>query len=204
MGNKAREFDSLAKEVFAPIYPLIAAQTIEKAGFNEGTCLDVGTGSGYLGLNIAKISDFKVMAMDNNSDSIEVLKENILQWGLDSQVKALLGDVHDIPLATDSVQLVVSRGSMFFWDETITAFNEIYRVLSPKGVGFIGGGFGNLEVKAVVDQKMLKKNPKWLEQLNNRIGPKEPEKWRNIISKTNIANFDIIHNPVEMWIVFRK
>ncbi|NLJ71403.1 MAG: class I SAM-dependent methyltransferase [Syntrophomonadaceae bacterium] len=204
MGNKAREFDRLVREVFAPIYPIIAAQVMEEVGFNEGLCLDIGTGSGYLGLNIAKISDFKVVAMDNNSDSIEVLKENISQWGLDSQVKSLLGDVHDIPLATNTVQLAVSRGSMFFWDEAIVAFNEIYRVLSPKGVGFIGGGFGNLETKAAVDQEMLKRNPKWLEKLNNRIGSKEPEKWRDIVSKTNIMNFNIIHNPVEMWIVFRK
>lgn len=34
--------------------------------------------------------------------------------------------------------------------------------------------------------------------------PDEPAKWHNILSKTNIPEFNIEHNPVEMWIVFRK
>jgi hypothetical protein len=38
--------------------------------------------------------------------------------------------------------LVVSRGSLWFWDDQVKGPQEIYRVLKPGGVAFVGGGLG--------------------------------------------------------------
>ncbi|MDR3555775.1 MAG: methyltransferase domain-containing protein [Syntrophobacteraceae bacterium] len=54
----------------------------------------------------------------------------------------LRGDVAAIELPDYSVNLVVSRGSVFFWEDCRGAFKELYRVLAPGGVGYIGGGLG--------------------------------------------------------------
>lgn len=204
MSNKAREFDKIAQEIFAPIYPAIAKQALDKAQIKEGICLDIGCGGGYLGLAIAEISDLNIYSMDNKPEAIEVLQENILKKQFEIRVKPLIGDVHNIPLETNSVQLAISRGSMFFWEEQVQALNEIYRVLAPGGFAYIGGGFGTPQIKEKIDEKMLQINPNWLEFTNKNIGPDEPAKWHNILSKTNIPEFNIEHNPVEMWIVFRK
>lgn len=204
MGKKAKEFDKIAQEIFAPVYPAIARQILGKAQINDGLCLDIGCGSGYLGLAIAKMSDLNIYSIDNNPEAIELLQQNIIKHQLKSRVKPLLGDVHNISLEKDSVQLAISRGSMFFWEEQEKALNEIYRVLAPGGLAYIGGGFGTFEIKEEIDKKMLQRNPNWLEHLNKNIGSKEPSKWHDILCKTDIPKFDIEHNPIEMWIVFRK
>ncbi len=204
MGNKAREFDKIAREVFAPIYPAIARQVLDKAQINEGICLDIGCGSGNLGLAIAGVSDLDIYLMDNDPEAIEVLQENVIKQQLESRVKPLVGDVHKIPLETDSVQIAISRGSMFFWEEQVQALNEIYRVLAPGGFAYIGGGFGTPQIKKRVDERMSEINPDWFGFVNKNIGPEQPPKWRDILSKTDIPEFDIEHNSYEMWLVFRK
>ena len=40
----------------------------------------------------------------------------------------LRGDVHHIPLNDDAVELMVSRGSIFFWENPERAFREIQPV----------------------------------------------------------------------------
>lgn len=204
MGNKAREFGRIAQEIFAPIYPVIARQAIDRTQINEGLCLDIGCGGGHLGLAIAEACDLDVYSMDNNPDAIEVLRENIVERELESRVKPLVGNVHSIPLETGSVQLAVSRGSMFFWEDKVQALNEVYRVLSPGGFAYIGGGFGTPQIKEQIDKKMLQINPDWLEFIDKNIGPEEPPKWKDILSKTDIPKFNIEHNPVEMWLIFNK
>lgn len=206
MGNKAKEFDKIAYKVFSLVYPVIAGQVLGKAQINEGLCLDIGCGSGYLGFSIAEVSDLNIYSMDNELEAIEVLQQNIVKRQLESRVKPLLGDVHNIPLETGSVQLAVSRGSMFFWKGKAQALNEIYRVLAPGGFACIGGGFGTSQIKKQIDEKMLQINPNWLEFIDKNMGPKEPQKWCDILSKTDIPKFNIKHNlnPIEMWITFRK
>lgn len=43
------EFDRIARGVFAPVYPVIAAQILDRTGIRKGVCLDIGCGGGYLG-----------------------------------------------------------------------------------------------------------------------------------------------------------
>ena len=142
--------------------------------------------------------------MDSNPEAIAGCTENIIEQNLKPRIKSLIGDVHNIPLESNSVQLAISRGSMFFWEDKVQALNEIYRVLSPGGFAYIGGGFGTPQIKKQIDEKMLQINPDWLGFVEKNIGPKESSKWRGILSKTNIPTFNMEHNPIEMWIVFRK
>ncbi len=204
MGNKAKEFDKIAQEIFAPIYPAIARQVLDKSQINDGICLDIGCGGGHLGFAIAEISNLNIYSMDNNIETAEILRKNITDCQLESRIKPLIGDVHNIPLEMNSVQLSVSRGSMFFWKEQVQALNEVYRVLEPGGFAYIGGGFGTVQIKEQIDKKMLQRNPDWLNFVDKNIGLHQPPKWRDILSQTDIPEFDIEHNSFEMWIVFRK
>jgi len=47
-----------------------------------------------------------------------------------------------MPLPSESVDLVFSRGSIFFWDDPAQGLQEVYRVLRPGGEAMIGGGRG--------------------------------------------------------------
>jgi len=200
----AVEFDQVAREIFAPVYPVLAEQIIEQSGISKGCCLDLGCGGGYLGLALARISELETILFDESQDMLKLAQEYIGQSGLESRVKTLLGDVHEIPLADESVNLAVSRGSMFFWEDRVQAFREIYRVLAVGGMAMIGGGFGNVELLREIEKKMLEKDPEWKEKRRQRIGKAKIEVYREELEQAGISSFEIIQDEAGLWIVIRK
>lgn len=204
MNINAEKFDQIAREVFAPAYPVIAGQILNKSQISKGLCIDLGCGGGYLGLAVAQESDLNVYLMDINQEMLKFAQQNVVERKFESRVKLLSGDVHDIPLETGSIHLAVSRGSMFFWENKPKAFQEIYRILAPGGMAFIGGGFGTLEIRQQIEREIRHRNPDWTEHLRKKIGPDAPEKWHEILSKTGITKFNIERGEAGMWITFEK
>lgn len=200
----AKEFGRIANEILAPVYPVIAGKIISDTGITRGYCMDLGCGPGHLGLALARISELRISLLDKEPDMVQIAQKNIDGQNLGERVKALLVDVADLPADDCTVQLVVSRGSLFFWEEPVRVFNEAYRVLSSGGVAVIGGSFGNPRIKEEVDRKMTEINPKWNEDVLKRIGPDEPQKWREILSQSVIPDFHIDHTSYSMWIKFMK
>lgn len=204
MEINAVEFDRMAREVFAPVYPVLAEQIISRLGINRGSCLDIGCGGGYLGLALARISDLETILFDESQDMLDLAQGYISQSGLENRVKTLLGDVHNIPLADESINLVVSRGSMFFWEDRVQAFREIYRVLAAGGASMIGGGFGNTELLREIEVKMLKKDPEWKEKRQQRIGQSKVEEYRQELEQAGISSFEIQQDEAGLWIIISK
>lgn len=204
MPSKAEEFDRLVREVFAPCYPVVANQILEKTGISNGLCFDLGCGSGYLGLAIAEATNMEVCLLDNDPEMLSICQRNIIERQSGERVRTQLGDVHQIPLPGQSVQLAVSRGSLFFWEEPVHAFREIYRVLAPKGMACIGGGFGTLEIKQQIDRQMEKRDPGWHGHLRNRIGPGCSDKYPPLLAVAGIDHFQIDHSPTGLWILFGR
>jgi len=135
-------FRETAENIFAPVYKVLAKQVIDDYGVTGGICIDIGSGTGGFGSEIAKISGLKVYALDIKEEMIEIMKEKIEKEKLTARVIPKLGDVHNLPFDDNFADLVVSRGSFHFWRDKRRAFLEIHRVLKIGGVGFIGGGFG--------------------------------------------------------------
>jgi len=204
MNSNAEEFDQIAREVFAPIYPVIARQILDRVGFSSGICLDLGCGSGYLGLAIAEQSNMEVLMLDNDPAALAIASRNLEERGLESRVKLIAGDVHQIPLESSSVDLAVSRGSMYFWNDQVKAFSEIYRVLAPCGLACIGGGFGSPELKEQIDREMLRRDPEWHENTRRRMGLNDPNRYQQVVRDAGISNFDIDQGPAGRWIVIRR
>lgn len=204
MEINALEFDRMAREVFAPVYPVLAEQIINRTGINQGCCLDIGCGGGYLGLALARISELETILFDESQDMLSLAQGYISQSGLESRAKTLMGDVHDISLADKSVNLIVSRGSMFFWENRVQAFREIYRVLAVGGVAIIGGGFGNADLLREIEVKMLKKDPEWKEKRQQRIGQSKVEEYRKELEQAGISSFEITRDEAGLWITISK
>lgn len=204
MEINAFEYDHIAREVFAPVYPVLAKQIINRTGISKGVCLDIGCGGGYLGLALARISELETILFDESQDMLSLAQGYISQSGLESRVKTLLGDAHDIPLADESINLAVSRGSMFFWENRVQAFREIYRVLAVGGAAMIGGGFGNAELLREIEVKMLKKDAEWKEKRQQRIGQSKVEEYRQELEQAGISSFEITRNEAGLWIMISR
>ena len=115
--QKAREFDEIATTVFAPVYPVIAGLILERTGIRGGTAIDLGSGPAPLAIALAEQSGLRVFALDLSPVMLMIAAEHIHASGLVRRVVPVLGDVQDIPFDDSTVNLVVSRGSWFFWED---------------------------------------------------------------------------------------
>jgi ubiquinone/menaquinone biosynthesis C-methylase UbiE len=204
MEINAVEFDQIAREVFAPVYPVIAEQIISRTGINSGCCLDIGCGGGYLGLALTRITELEMILFDESAEMLDLAQGYICECGLESRVKTLQGDVHSIPLADGSVNLVISRGSLFFWEDQAQAFREIYRVLAPGGMTCIGGGFGNKQLLQKIEKEMLLRDPDWNKQRQQRVGQQKVADYQEKLEQAGISDYEIKQDESGLWIVIRR
>lgn len=204
MEMDAEKYDRQTKGITAPVYPEIARQFIGRCEEAEGLCLDLGSGNGPLGIAVAENCDMDVILVDSNPDMLAYAEKNIAEKELGGRVRTELADVHELPFGEESATLIVSRGSVFFWEDQPKAFNEIYRVLRRGGYAFIGGGFGNLALKKEIDQKMLEHNPGWFEHLSGKIGPDAPMRFAAVMEAAGIEEYHIDYSPVGLWVIIHK
>jgi len=198
------EFDKIAREVFAPVYPVIAEQIKHKAGITRGTCLDIGCGGGYLGIAMAGLTELHVYLFDNSQEMLKIAAQNIASRGMEAKVQTLYGDVHQIPLDNGSIDLAISRGSVFFWEDHHKAFKEIYRVLKPGGAAFIGGGFGTPELKKQIFCEMQKRDIEWRERTKNHNSDSNLMRYRDVLQQSGIPTFDVTRNETGLWVTIRR
>jgi len=203
--NAALRMNEIAKTVFAPIYPVIARNALIETGVRNGICLDLGSGPGMLAMAMAREnSAFEIVAVDASEDSSEIARENFRDAGLQNRIVTAKGDVHHLPFPDNYADLIVSRGSMFFWKDLLTAFHEIFRVLAPGGCTYIGGGFGSSKLKDQVVAEMLKQDPSWDCYAKKKSGAEDVERFEGLFVSLGCKSNRIINNETGFWIIIQK
>jgi len=191
------------KNIFDKIYLLLARQIVNDYKITTGICLDVGAGAGRLGIELAKLTSLKVYLLDINPQAITIASKNILSSGIPSRVSAVQGSVQKLPFDNNSVNLIVSRGSIFFWKDKSQGIREIYRILKPGGIAFIGGGVGRY-----LSQKERRIFTQWREGELGEKGKwrelRSPDYFRQLLKDADIINFKIILDPPGLWAEIRK
>lgn len=149
-GEAVKKTDAAKPETANRVQDIMARITAPRAekikkitGMNKGLLLDVGCGGAYLDVALAKITDMDFILLDISPWSIEVANQNIDEHYLWKRARTLLADVHSIPLADNSVNIVISTASIGFWKNPQKGLEEIYRVLAPGGRAYISGIDGN-------------------------------------------------------------
>jgi len=196
--------DFIAKGPFAPIYPVIARQAIDACGITEGRCVDIGCGPGHLAMALGAATNLNIDALDSSNDMLAIAWQNIQKAGLTDRVHPVCGNVHDLPYDDNSIDLVVSRGSFFFWDDRVRAFQEIYRVLRPGGRTFVGGGFGTPALKAEITEKMRVIDPEWEGKAAERLASKNRDAICRDLEETGISAYEVHEDGAGFWIIMRK
>lgn len=202
--SKAVEFDRIASEVYAPVYREIAGQIINKTGKRKGKCLDIGSGGGHQGLAVALITGLEVCLLDRSAKVLECAEEKIAHMNLENRVTAVQGEAENLPFEENTFDLVISRGSIDFWENRSKGLEEAYRVLKTGGYAYIGGGFGTVELRMRINslngveegsKRETLKNPEWEESV--RI-------YHNAVRQSKIKEFEFISDDAGIWIVFSK
>ena len=201
----AQRMNDIAKTVFAPIYPVIARNAMAVTGITRGVCLDVGSGHAMLAVAAAREApEMEVVSFDFSSDSRKIAEKNITEAQLERPVRIAAGDVHAMPFEDGYANLIISRGSMFFWEDLKDAFREIYRVLAPGGGTYIGGGFGSLELREQVVAEMLKLDPTWDCYAKKKAEEDDIRRFGEMFEEIGCPEYQIIDNETGFWIVLSK
>ena len=107
-------------------------------GVSQGHGLDLGTGPGYVALEIAGHQPgLQMVGLDLAAHMVEGARRRAGRAGLNGRAAWPQGDGHALPFADDSFDLVVSSFALHHWDEPLQVLNEIARVLKPDGQYYI-------------------------------------------------------------------
>lgn len=192
----------MTRGAFREVYPAVARQILARTGVARGHVIDVGGGPGMLGLAYAGVSEARVTIFDLLPDCVALARENIVAAGLAGRVDAVQGRAEAMPFATGSVDLVISRGSVYFWEDQKMGLSETWRVLKPGGWAHVGGGFGSAELLArVIAEKA--DAAAWLEKRKKRMANFPPARFEGYLAELGIAGA-VEESPAGSWIVFQK
>ena len=201
--DKFPDFPYIAENIFAPIYPVIAANIVKQSGIEKGICLDLGCGIASLGISVAEITDMQVYGIDISTKMCRLSKNKALRHGLSGKVAPVQSDVHLLPFRNNCADLIVSRGSVFFWNDLPVAFKEISRVLAPGGLAWVGGGFGTKELRAQISEKMVEIDPDWHASSKERLSPENLQAIQEAGRQTEIP-YHVVQDDSGFWMVLSK
>ncbi len=114
----------------------IANEIVAKMG--NGTILDLGSGTGYLSIEIARRSpNVQVYGIDLSRRMVKIARRHAK--GVDN-AQFVFGNAAGLPFRDNSIDLVVSTGASHHWKTPRLVFEECYRILKPGQEAWIYDG----------------------------------------------------------------
>lgn len=108
------------------------------AEMRKGTILDLGSGPGYLSIEIARKSPgLQVYGIDLSRQMVKIARRHAK--GIDN-VRFVFGNAAKLPFKDNSVDLVISTGASHHWKAPRLVFDECYRVLKTGKEAWIYDG----------------------------------------------------------------
>jgi len=140
--SHAEAIDWVAKNRVAHTYPMTAARMLgEIGGIREGTCIDIGCGTGVLDIELAKRSKLTIIGLDIDAEMKPLFDKRIGEAGFQDRIRFVAGDAQELPFEDDYADVIVSRGTLTFIPDIGKCLKEVDRVLKPTGVAFLGGRY---------------------------------------------------------------
>ncbi len=130
------------QERLPDIYPYVVADILRYCKPDKGLWVDLGSGDGGIGLELARESGSTVVLIDPNAEALGKAARKAAGAGLECRVLTVASCAEALPLPDGIADLVVSRGSIFFWDDSPEGLREVYRILRRGARAMIGGGLG--------------------------------------------------------------
>jgi ubiquinone/menaquinone biosynthesis C-methylase UbiE len=122
--------------IILPLRKVQLNQVIKKVTqlSQSGLMLDIGTGYGYLPVEIArKFPGINMIGIDIEAPLLEDGTRNSAKCGVSDRVLFFKARAENLPFADDTFDMVMSTMSMHLWQNRQKGINEMRRVLKPGG-----------------------------------------------------------------------
>ena len=171
-------------------------------GRASGDVLELGSFAGGITFELAAgYPDLRLTLADENPAYLAHLRNELFSRGLSARVRLLDMNLDKLSLRDDAFDLVILRGAFFFIMERPAILKEIFRVLRPRGLAFVGGGYGKDVPQAVIDEIAGESRV-----LNDRLGRKRVtiEQLKNLLAMVGLDKKARIVEEGGVWILLRK
>ncbi len=106
-----------------------------KAGITKGNVLEIGPGPGYVGLEwLKKAPGSTLTGCDISRGMIKLAEKNARDYGCETRASYVEGNCMQMPFKDKAFDAVFSNGSLHEWEDPVSVFNEINRVLKTEGL----------------------------------------------------------------------
>jgi ubiquinone/menaquinone biosynthesis C-methylase UbiE len=140
--------------------PCVADDALRLCKPDKGFWVDLGAGKGQVALALIAKAGNPVLMIDPDTDAMQKGLQIAREKGCADRLLAVPGRAESLPLLDDSVDFLVSRGSIFFWDDPVKGLKEVYRVLRPGAKAYIGGGAGSAYPKDALEKLVRSRRQK--------------------------------------------
>ena len=157
-GLLATSYEKASRMVIEGYYSQVAGEIVSH--IQHGTMLDLGTGPGYLPIQIVKRAPhLKITGVDLSRKLIDMAKINAQKAGLSFQLSFEVGDSARLRFDDEAFDMVISTGMLHSLKNPVNVLAEIYRVLKNGTDAWI---YDPANVTQYIDRK------KWKASLNLR------------------------------------
>jgi ubiquinone/menaquinone biosynthesis C-methylase UbiE len=209
-GVLATAYEKATRMAIDSYYRPLAAEIVSSTA--QGTILDLGTGPGYLPIEIARRSPaIQVVGIDLSRKLIHMARQNAASFGLNDRLKFQVGNAARLQFDETVFDMVISTGMLHSLKDPVKVLKEIYRVLKSGGEAWI---CDPAKVVSYIDRK------KWQASLNARerfflwifglfglhkpIKIYDPNQVNAMIEATEFTNYRINKEKDEIKIKLRK
>ncbi len=195
-----KDYENIANNIIKKIYPYLITdlKNYYKQSLDNKIIVELGTGPGHILEELLKEKFKYIYGIDI---SLEMLLRAKIRNNNNKRLQLINANVENIPLKEKSVDLIISRGSIFFWENFDKAFREIYRVLKEDGFLLIGGGYGISTPDNIVEEILNN----FKNSISKNIKPKiDIDKTIEIMRKIG-GKTEVIAKPKHgFWIAWKK
>ncbi len=205
-------------ETLPDYYPTVADDVIAYCGDRgDRIWVDLGSGTGGLGLALLeKVCRVTMVLMDPSAEGLRGALIAARRNGFGSRTVAVLGAAESIPILDESVDVVVSRGSFYFWQDRARGLREIYRILRPGGRAMIGGGLGRGYPQWARREfiRRRRESTQAPEAARGFAEARSPETFHRLATEANLPSFEVVgegglHSGdpatgIGIWLQFEK
>lgn len=188
------------------MYEPMARQMVQEYDLSTGVAVEIGGSAGAFAMALAEKTQMTVYNVDIDVWAIRLCGVLVDEAGLTGRVIPVEGDALDMPLREGIADFVYSRAVIPFVDDKVQFMREVYRILKPGGVAYVGhGGFGTLLDPEIRQRLVEQRLRRWAEG-------NVPEGWDGpaegmvgLAQEAGIERCRLITEPdVGWWLEIRK